>query len=120
MVESTLTEIGRVTKNAVIGALKGTGEKAQAIVGATADLVKGTIEGVGDFTVAIEKRVEEILSGAIEGATEVGGDLFMTIKSYGLWNCESGFRCGGRCCQDRCRSYRWSHQGSNQGRHRYQ
>jgi len=30
MVESTLTAIGRITKKAVIGALKGTGEKAQA------------------------------------------------------------------------------------------
>jgi len=38
MVESTLTAIGRVTKKAVIGALKGTGEKAQAIVGTTAIL----------------------------------------------------------------------------------
>ena len=57
MVESTLTEIGRVTKNAVIGAIKGSGEKAQAIAETTADLVKGTIEGVGDFTVAIEKKI---------------------------------------------------------------
>ena len=51
MVESTLTAIGRVTKKAVVGALKGTGEKAQAIVETTADLVKVTIERVGDFTV---------------------------------------------------------------------
>ena len=76
MVESTLTAIGRVTKKAVIGALKGTGEKAQAIVETTADLVKVTSEGVGDFTVAIEKRGGEIVSGAIEAATEAGGDLF--------------------------------------------
>ena len=84
--ESTLTEIGRVTKKAVTGALKGTGEKAQAIVETTADLVKVTIGGVGDFTVATEKRVGEIVSGAIEAATEVGGDLFTIIKStvYGV------------------------------------
>jgi hypothetical protein len=86
MVESTLTAIGRVTKKAVIGALKGTGEKAQAIVETTADLVKVTIGGVGDFTVDIEKRGEEIVSGAIEASTEAGGDLFMTIMStvYGI------------------------------------
>jgi hypothetical protein len=86
MVESTLTAIGRVTKKAVMGALKGTGEKAQAIVETTADLVRVTVEGVGDFTVAIEKRGEEIASGANEAATEVGEDLFMTIKStvYGM------------------------------------
>jgi hypothetical protein len=77
MVKSTLTEIGRVAKKAVIGALKGTGEKSQAIVETTADLVKLTIEEVGDFTVVIEKRAGEIVSG---------GDLFMTIKStvYGI------------------------------------
>jgi hypothetical protein len=46
----------------------------------TADLVKVTIEEVGDFTVAIERRVGEIVSGTIEAATEVGGDVFMTIK----------------------------------------
>jgi hypothetical protein len=86
MVESTLTAIGRVTKKAVIGALKGTGEKAQAIVETTADLVKVTIGGVGDFTVATEKKGAEIVSGAIEAANEVGGDLFMTIKwtVYGI------------------------------------
>ena len=86
MVESALTAIGRVTKKAVIGALKSTGEKAQAIVETTADLVKVTTEGVGDFTVAIEKRGGEILSGAIEAATEVGGDLSMTMKAtvYGI------------------------------------
>jgi hypothetical protein len=86
MVKSTLTEIGRVAKKAVIGALKGTGEKSQAIVETTADLVKLTIEEVGDFTVVIEKRAGEIASGSIEAATEVGGDLFMTIKStvYGI------------------------------------
>jgi len=86
MVESTLTAMGRVTKKAVIGALKGTGEKAQAISETTADLVKVTIEEAGDFTVAIEKRVGEIASGVVEAATEVGGDLFMTIKStaYGV------------------------------------
>ncbi len=86
MVENKLTAIGRVTKKAVIGALKSTGEKAQAIVETTADLVKVTNEGVGDFTVAIEKRVGEILSGAIEAATEAGGDLFITIKYtvYGI------------------------------------
>jgi hypothetical protein len=87
MAESTLTAIGRVTKKAIIGALKGTGEKSQTIVETTADLVKVTIEGVGDFTVAVEKRAGEIVSGAIEAATEVGGgDLFMTIKStvYGI------------------------------------
>jgi hypothetical protein len=32
MVKSTLTAIGRITKKAVIGALKGTSEKSQAIV----------------------------------------------------------------------------------------
>ena len=86
MVESTLTAIGRVTKKAVIGAIKGTGEKAQAIVETTADLVKVTIGEVGDFTVAIEKRAGEIVSGALDATTEVGGDLFMTIKStvYGI------------------------------------
>jgi hypothetical protein len=86
MVESTLTAIGRVTKKAVIGALKGTGNKAQAIVETTADLVKVTTEGVGDFTAATEKKAGEIVSGAIVAATEVGGDLFMTIKSsvYGI------------------------------------
>jgi hypothetical protein len=86
MVESTLTAIGRVTKKAVIGALKGTGEKAQGIVETTADLLKVTIEGVNDFTAATEKRVGEIVSGAVEAATEVGGDLFMTIKCsvYGI------------------------------------
>jgi hypothetical protein len=45
----------RVTKDAFIGALKGTGEKTHAIVGATVDLVKANIEGVGDCTAAIEK-----------------------------------------------------------------
>jgi hypothetical protein len=63
MVESTLTAIGGVTKNAVIGALKGTGEKAQAIVEATADLVKVTIHGADDSTVVIQRRVGEIVSG---------------------------------------------------------
>jgi hypothetical protein len=62
-VESALTAIGRVTKKAVIGALKSTGEKAQAIVETTADLVKVTIEGVSDFTVAIEKRLERSCQG---------------------------------------------------------
>ncbi len=81
MVESTLTAIGRVTKKAVIGAFKGTGDKAQAIVETTADLVKVTIGGVDDFTLALEKKVGEIASGAIEAATEVGGDVSMTIKS---------------------------------------
>ena len=38
--ENTLTAMGRVTKKAVIGAVKGTGDKAQAIVETTADLVK--------------------------------------------------------------------------------
>jgi hypothetical protein len=70
-VENTLTEIGRVTKGAVIGAMKGSGEKAQAIVETTADLVKVTIEGVGDHTAAIQKRVGENVSGAIEATTEV-------------------------------------------------
>jgi hypothetical protein len=86
MVESTLTAIGRVTKKAVIGALKSTGENPQVIVETTADLVKVTIDEVGDFTVAVEKRAGEIVSGAIEAATEVGGDLFMTIKAtvYGI------------------------------------
>jgi hypothetical protein len=86
MVESTLTAIGRITKKAVIGAMKGTGEKAQAIMETTADLAKVTIDEVGDFTVAIEKRAGEIVPGAIEGAIEVGGDLFMTIKLmvYGI------------------------------------
>ena len=86
MVESTLTAIGRVTKKAVIGALKGTGEKAQNIMQTTADLVKLTIEEAEDFTVALEKRAGEIASGAIEAAAEVDGDLFMTIKStvYGI------------------------------------
>ena len=86
MVESTLTELGRVTKKAVIGAIKGTGEKTQAIVETTADLVKVKIGGVGDFTVALEKRGGEIFSGAIEAANEVGGDIFMTIRStvYGI------------------------------------
>jgi ferritin-like metal-binding protein YciE len=37
MVESTLTAIGRITKKAVIGAIKGSGEKAQAIMETTAD-----------------------------------------------------------------------------------
>jgi len=52
----------------------------------TADLVKVTIEEVDDFTVALEKRVGEIASGAIEAATEVGGDVSMTIKAtvYGI------------------------------------
>jgi hypothetical protein len=50
----------------------------------TADLVKVTTEGVGDFTVAIEKSGGEIVSGAIEAATEVGGDLFMTIKALSM------------------------------------
>lgn len=86
MPESTLTAIGRVTKNAVIGALRGTGERARSIVETTADLVKVTIGGVGDFTVAIEKRAGEIVLGAIEAANEVGGDSFMTIKCavYGI------------------------------------
>jgi hypothetical protein len=86
MVESTLTAISRVTKKAVIGAIKGTGETAQAIVETTADMVKVTIGEVGDFTVAIEKKGGEIVSGAIEAANEVGGDAFMTIKStvYGI------------------------------------
>ncbi|MBW2333435.1 MAG: hypothetical protein JRF08_08470 [Deltaproteobacteria bacterium] len=44
MVESTLTAIGRVAKEAVTGALKGTGENAQAIMKTTTDLVKVTIE----------------------------------------------------------------------------
>jgi len=70
MEESTLTEIGRVTKKAVIRALKGTGAKAESIAETSADLVKATIEGVGDFTVAIERRVREIVTGAIEGAKE--------------------------------------------------
>jgi hypothetical protein len=49
-------------------------------------MVKVTIDGGADFTIAIEKRVEEIVSGAIKAATEVCGDLFMTIKStvYGI------------------------------------
>ena len=81
MLENTLTEIGRVTKKAVVGALEGAGVKAQDIVDTTANLVKETIKGVGDFTVAIEKKGGEIVSGAIEAATEVGGDSFMTIKS---------------------------------------
>lgn len=57
-----------------------------AIVKTTADLVKVTIEEVDDFTVALEKRVGEIASGAIEAATEVGGDVSMTIKAtvYGI------------------------------------
>jgi hypothetical protein len=46
--------------------------------------VKVTTEGVGDFTVAIEKSGGEIVSGAIEAATEVGGDLFMTIKALSM------------------------------------
>ena len=86
MEESKLTTIGRVSKKAVIGALKGTGEKAQNIMETTADLLKLSIEGVSDFTVAVEKRGGEIVSGAIEAASEAGGDLFMTIKStvYGI------------------------------------
>jgi hypothetical protein len=51
MVERTLAAIGRVTKKAFVGALKGTGEKAQAIVETTADPVKVTIVGVGNFMV---------------------------------------------------------------------
>lgn len=65
----------RITKDTFIGALKGIGEKAHAIVGATADLVKANIEGVGNCTAAIEKREGEIVSRAEEAANEMGGDL---------------------------------------------
>ena len=94
MEESTLTAIGRVTKKAVIGALKSTGEKAQLIVETTTDLVKMTVEGVGDFTVAVERRAGEIVLGAIEAAREAGGDLFATIKFTVHGIVKAGFDAG--------------------------
>jgi hypothetical protein len=81
MAESTLTEIGRVTKKAIIGAFKGTGARAESIAETSAELVKATIGEIGDVTVASEKRAGDIVTGAIEGATEMGEDVFMTIKS---------------------------------------
>ena len=81
MVGNTLTDIGKVTKRAVIGAFKGTGARAESIAETSAELVKATIGEIGDFTVAIEKRAGDIVTGAIEGATEMGEDVFMTIKS---------------------------------------
>jgi hypothetical protein len=54
MVDSTVTEIGRITRKAIVGALKSGGEKAQEIVETTADLVKATVGDVGEFTVALQ------------------------------------------------------------------
>lgn len=83
MVESTLTEIGRVTKKAVIGALKDTGAKAESITETSADLVKATIEGVGDFTAAIEKRVGDIVTGAVEAGDQMGTETSRALREAG-------------------------------------
>ena len=80
MADSTVTEIGRITRKAIVGALKSSGEKAQAIVETTTDLVKATIGAVSDFTVAVQKTAGEIVTGTIEAAADVGEDIATVIK----------------------------------------
>lgn len=78
MVESTLTAIGRTTKKAVIGALKGTGEKAQAIVGATA---KAKAEQ--QLTALRQKR--DGVSEKLRELNSSSGNAWEQINDYAHW-----------------------------------
>lgn len=73
MVESTLTAIGRVTKKAVIGALKGTGESdvgadvAKTAIAATQGAIKAAAKAGTD----ISEATKEAVTGAIEAGDEI-------------------------------------------------
>jgi hypothetical protein len=81
MEKSRLTKIGRTAKRAVIGAIKGTGETAEAIVETTRDLLRVSLDGVAEIAVATEKAAGQIVAGAIEASVEVGGDVMLAVKS---------------------------------------
>ena len=68
----SLTEIGRSAKMAVIGAIKSTGDTAEAVLEAARDLLLVSVEGVAQVTVAVEKGVAQIVVGAIAAAGETG------------------------------------------------
>jgi hypothetical protein len=82
--------------------------------------LKVTIEEVGDLTVAIEKRVGEIVSGVIEAATEVDGNISMTMKStvYGI--VKAGSDVGADVAKTAVAATEGDINASSQGWHRYQ
>ena len=81
MADLSLYAIGRAAKNAVIGAIKTTGDTAEAIVESSLDLLKVTVESVTEVTVAAEKGAAQIVTGAIGAEVDVGEDVATTIKS---------------------------------------
>jgi len=80
MAKSVLSKIGRTSKRAVIGVIRGTGDIAESVLETTRDVLLVTVDGVAQATVATERSVGEIVAGAIEAASEVGKDIGVTIK----------------------------------------
>jgi len=81
MAKLSLSAIGRTTKNAVVGAIKGAGDTVESMVEATRDVLMVTVDGVAQVAVAVEKAAGQVVAGAVEAASEAGEDIGVAIKS---------------------------------------
>jgi hypothetical protein len=81
MANLNLSAVGESAKRLAIYAIKTTGDTAQALVQATADLLVVVAEGVTHVTLTVQKSVVQIVKGAISGAADMGEDVFLTTKS---------------------------------------
>jgi hypothetical protein len=81
MAKLELSPIGRATKTATIGAIKGTGDVAESIVEAARDVLLTALDGVTQVSVAAERSVAKVVRGAVHAAADSGHDVGVVATS---------------------------------------